>query len=53
MLKQSWRQATMALVSGLEPRHLQRHRTMAALPAEGVILLNLGSLALLLAASSL
>ena len=53
MLKRHWQNATQALVSGLEARNLQRHRTMAALPAEGVILLNLGSLALLLAASSL
>ena len=38
----------MALASGLEARHLQRRRTLAAVSVETVVLLNLGSLVLLL-----
>lgn len=49
MMKQRfWQQATSALVSGLDPRHLQRHRTLASLSVEGVVMLNLGCLVLLL-----
>jgi hypothetical protein len=48
-----WRQATLALVSGLKPRHLQRHRTLAAVPVEGVVMLNLGCLLLLLIGQSI
>lgn len=48
-----WQQATLALVSGLEPRHLQRHRSLASLPVEGVVVLNLGCLLLLLIGQSI
>ena len=48
-----WQQATLALVSGLETRHLQRHRTLAAVPVEGVLVLNLGCLILLLIGQSI
>ena len=41
-----WRQAMMALVSDLETRHLQRHRTLATASVEAVVMLNLGSLLL-------
>ena len=50
--KECWRQAMMALASGLEPRHLQRHRTLASASVETVVLLNLGSLVLLLVGQS-
>jgi len=47
-----WRQAMMALASGLEARHLQRRRTLATVSVEAVVLLNLASLVLLLAGQS-
>jgi hypothetical protein len=46
------RLATLALTHGLEARHLQRHRSLAAIPVEGVVMLNLGSLILLLIGQS-
>ncbi|MDG1478191.1 MAG: hypothetical protein P8R54_01305 [Myxococcota bacterium] len=51
--KRFWQQATLALTSGLEVRHLQRHRTLAAVPVEGVVVLNLGCLLLLLIGQSI
>ena len=42
----------VALTSGLEARHLQRRRTLAAAPVEAVVLLNLSSLVLLLLGQS-
>ena len=54
MMKQRfWHQATQALVNGLKVQHLQRHRSMAAAPVEAVVMLNLGSLLLLLVGQSI
>ena len=43
-----WSMAGAALVSGLEISRLQRHRSMADVPVEGVLMLNISSLALLM-----
>ena len=42
----------MALASGLEARHLPRRRTLATASVETVVMLNLGSLILLLVGQS-
>lgn len=47
-----WREAMMALASGLQARHLQRRRTLASASVEALVLLNLGSLVLLLVGQS-
>ena len=53
MKHQIWQQAAMALVQEVEPSTMQRHRTLEGVPAEGVVMLNIGCLLLLLIGQSL